>query len=182
MEELEISLEDQMETIHHHAEHTQERWLLWCALISAVLAVSAAISGLYASHYANEAMLEQMHATDHWGYYQAKGIKAMITEMRSETAPSAALKEKLEAYKKEQERIREQASEEELQVQILMHKHELLAKAVTAFQVAIAVTAMSAITRRKHFLWLTFILALLGIFFSTGAVLVGSGGLGFIFT
>jgi len=177
MEELEISTEDQQEAISHHAEHSSERWLLYCALISAILAVAAATSGLYAAHYANEAMLEQMHASDHWGYYQAKGIKAQLTEMHSDlleannkSAPDV-LKEKLERYKKEQEEIKTQATEEEAKSQYFMHEHETLAKSVTAFQIAIAITAMSAITRRKHFLLMTLFLVVCGSYFMASAFL-----------
>ncbi len=169
MEEIEVSTETQMEEIHHHAEHSGERWLLYCALISAFLAVGGAITGLYAAHYANEAMLEQMHASDHWGYYQAKGIKAAIIESRLEGTATPALQDKLDRYKKEQEEIKTEATQEETASRYFMHQHEVLARAITAFQVSIAITAISAITRRKHFLILTFILATLGCIFSAQA-------------
>jgi len=171
MEELEISIEDQQEAIHHHAEHSQERWLLYCALISAFLAVAAAISGLYSSHFANEAMLEQMHASDHWGYYQAKGIKAMLTEMRNDEKPSDALKAKLDQYHKEQQEIKDQATEEGKASSALLLQHESLARAVTAFQISIAITAMAAICRRRQFLILTAILAASGSIFMITAFL-----------
>ena len=177
MEELEVSVEDQQEAINHHAEHSKESWLLFAALISAVLAVAAATCGLYAAHYANEAMLEQMHATDHWGFYQAKGIKAVITEMHSDlleknkAGAADALKEKLARYKKEQEEIKEQATEEENKSQYFMHQHETLAKSVTAFQIAIAITAMAAITKRHHFLYMTLLLSLGGLYFAAVAFL-----------
>ena len=177
MEEIEVSVEGQQETINHHAQHAKEDWMLLAALISAVLAVAAATCGLYASHYANEAMLEQMHATDHWGYYQAKGIKAVMTEMHSDLleannrAAPDALKETLARYKKEQDEIKEQATEEENKSQFFMHQHETLAKSVTAFQIAIAITAMAAITKRKHFLYMTLVLAVGGLYFAAQAFL-----------
>ena len=35
-----------------------------------------------AGHHSNEAMIEQIQASDHWGYYQAKGIKAAVLGTR----------------------------------------------------------------------------------------------------
>ena len=178
MEELEISMDEQHEAIHEHAEKSGERWMLYSALIAALLAVAAAVSGLYSSHYANEAMLEQMSATDQWSYYQAKGIKAALTELRADMLESAhqpvpaAVTEKIERYGKEQQAIKEQATEEEHHAEHFMHRHELLAKAVTAFQIAIAITAISAITRRRRFLIMSLVLALGGIEFMVQAFLI----------
>jgi len=172
MEELEVPLDEQHEAINRRAEHAEERWLLWCALIAAVLAVAAAISGLYSSHFANEAMLEQMQASDLWSYYQAKGIKSIVTELRGELLASsekpvpAAITQNVERYKKEQQEIKEQAEEKTRRAALFMQRHESLARAVTAFQISIAVTAMSAISRRRHFLLLTLALVLGGIGFS----------------
>ena len=177
MEEIEVSVEDQQEAINHHAEHGKESWLLYCALISAVLAVAAATCGLYASHYANEAMLEQMKATDNWGYYQAKGIKAELAKMHSDLLEAskrqapAELKDNLARYKKEQDDSHDKATEESKQSEYFMQQHETLAKSVTAFQIAIAITAMSAITRRKHFLYMTLALVAGGLYFATLAFL-----------
>ena len=177
MESVEVSVEDQHETIHHHAEHSTERWLLYSALISSFLAVAAAICGLHASHSANKAMIAQMHASDQWGYYQAKGVKANITEMHSDILETnhqpipQELKDKLEHYKKEQQDIKVQATEDEKKSEYFMDKYETLATAVTAFQIAITVTATSAITKRKHFLLFTLALALGGAYYMAVAFL-----------
>ena len=177
MEEVEVSTEHAQEAIHHHAEHSTERWLLYSALISSCLAVAAAICGLHASHSANKAMIAQMHASDQWGYYQAKGVKANITEMHGDILETnhqpvpKELKDKLERYKKEQQDIKEKATEDEKQSEFFMGKYETLASAVTAFQIAITVTAMSAITKRKHLLFFTLFLALAGIYYMAVAFL-----------
>lgn len=178
MEEIDISLDEQQETIHHHAAHSPESWLLYCALISAFLAVAAAISGLYSSHYANEAMFEQMQASDLWGYYQAKGVKSMVTELRGDMLTSSGLPvpetlgKKIAEYHQEQQETKEKADEKTKAATLYMQRHEKLSMAVTAFQIAIAITAMSAISRRKHFMLLTAALALAGTGFSIAAALV----------
>src|SRR3569833_3046286 len=53
-----------------------------------MLAVAAAICALLASHHSDEAILEEMRATDQWSYFQAKGSKSAIQESIIEEAAS----------------------------------------------------------------------------------------------
>src|SRR3984957_20238142 len=78
MEDPEVPTEHLHEEIHHHAEHTREKWVLGVALSSALLAGLAAVSSLLAGHHANEAMIEQIQSSDNWAFYQAKGIKSAL--------------------------------------------------------------------------------------------------------
>src|ERR1700739_1479563 len=82
MEEAEVPLEHLHEEVHHHAEHSGEKWISWVALSTALLAVLAAIAGLLSGKHANEAMMSQIQAADHWAYYQAKGIKAAVLDAK----------------------------------------------------------------------------------------------------
>lgn len=167
MEEIEVPLEQAQEHIHHSALHGEGKFqsmISKAAILSAFLAVSAAISALFAGHYANEAMIEQIKASDQWAYYQAKGIKSSIIQAQNEMNPSDKLAEKIESYKKEQDQIKEKATELEEGSQKHLHLHEALAACVTLFQVAIGLTAIAVLTRRKHFLILSTGFGLLGLF------------------
>src|SRR5437762_12942047 len=82
MEEAEVPLENLHEEIHHSAEHRGENWISWVALSTAILAVLAAIAGLLSGKHANEAMMSQIEASDQWGYYQAKSIKASVLDAK----------------------------------------------------------------------------------------------------
>ena len=82
MEESEVPLEHLHEEIHHSAEHSRERWISWVALSTAILAVLAAIAGLLSGRYVNEAMMNQIEASDQWNYYQAKSIKAAVLDAK----------------------------------------------------------------------------------------------------
>src|SRR6202022_2646738 len=82
MEEAEVPLEDLQEHVHHSAEHSGEKWISWVALSTAILAVLAAIAGLLSGKHANEAMMSQIEASDQWGYYQAKSIKASVLDAK----------------------------------------------------------------------------------------------------
>ncbi len=158
MEEVESVTERLEEEMHEIAEHAKANWLRWSALMSAIFAVLATIAGLQSGHAANEAMLRQIEASNEWNYYQAKGIKAMIAEQQ----PSEAMQKKVDKYHEEQEKIKEKASELTADSKIELHKHEVLARAVALFQVAIAITAISVMTKRRAFLLFALALGVLG--------------------
>src|SRR4051794_23626880 len=82
-EEIEVPTEHLHEKMEEEAHHGG-KWVAKVAVSSAILAVCAAISALLAGHHANEAMLEQMQATDQWAFYQAKGIKASVIQSKNE--------------------------------------------------------------------------------------------------
>ena len=71
----EVPLEHAHETIEHHAEHSTEPWIMGVALTAAILAALAAMTALYAEHFATDATLEQIKASDTWNEYQANSIK-----------------------------------------------------------------------------------------------------------
>ena len=170
MSEIEVPLEKVHEDIHHAATHgSAPGFMNSAAITSALLAVVAAVSALFAGHYSNEAMIEQIQSSDQWAYYQAKGIKLALAEFRNETSPSPALEQKIEKYKEDQKEIQAKAEEKQTESREHLHKHERLAASVTFFQVAIGLTAIAVLSRKKKFL---FVAAVLGL---GGAVWMGIG-------
>ena len=163
MSEIESPVEHLSEEIHEVAEQAKENWLKLSALLSAIFAVMAAIAGLQSGHEENEAMILQIQSSDAWGYYQAKGIKAMITEMQP--VQTEATKAKFEKYKKEQEEIKKEADAKSDESKAHLAKHEIVAKSVTLFQIAIAITAISVLTRRKRFLLFALAIGVVGAWF-----------------
>src|SRR5215813_12675105 len=84
-EEIEVPTEQLHETLHEeahkaHGDGGGREWFSQVALSSALLAVLAAIAALLAGHHANEGVLEQIKASDHWSYFQSKGIKASVMQ------------------------------------------------------------------------------------------------------
>ena len=149
MNEIEVPLETSQESIHHaalHASDSDKRFMNMGAIIAALLAVAAAVSALFAGHMANEALLEQIQASNKWAYYQAKGIKASIAEMKASENG-----DKVAKYKEQQEEISKEAQEKERESQHHLLRHESLAAAVTFFQIAIAITAIAVLTRKRSF-------------------------------
>lgn len=160
MEEAEVPLENLHEEIHHSAEHGGEAWISWVALSTAILAVLAAIAGLLSGMHANEAMMSQIQSSDQWAYYQAKGIKAAVLDAKMSLSGAAANEEdktKSERYQEEQKEIQEKANEKEHEAKSNFHQHEVLARSVTMFQIAIAIAAISALTKKRRF-WIVSLL------------------------
>src|SRR5213596_2941576 len=153
MEESEVPLEHLHEEIHHTAEHSREVWMSWVALSTAILAVLAAIAGLLSGRHVNEAMMNQIEASDQWNYYQAKGIKAAVLDAKISLAamPSEKDREKTAKYQEEESEIKSEAEHKEAAAKSNFHKHEVFARGVTMFQIAIAIAAISALTKRPGF-------------------------------
>jgi hypothetical protein len=177
MTEIEVPTEHLHEQMHEEAHHAKERWIMGVALSSALLAGFAAVTALLAGHHANEAMLEQIHASDQWSYFQAKGIKASVLETRMTVLEGLGKKasekdsDKLAEYKKEQEEISKEAREKEQSARHHLHAHEIFARGVTLFQVAISVAAISVLVKRKRFWWLSMGFGVIGIFFFIQGIL-----------
>ncbi len=178
MEESEVPLEEVHEHIHQGAHMSREKWLSWVALSTAVLAALAAIASLLSGGHANEGMIHQIRASDHWSYYQAKGIKAsllgskmdLLEAMNKPVDPQMG--EKMKTYQNEQKEIDEQARAEEEMSKREMEKHEILARSVTLFQIAISIAAISVLTKRRRYWAASIVLGVIGIFFLFSSFLV----------
>ena len=181
MEEIEVPTEHLSEAINEKAEEAKERkeekaWSMMVAISTAIMAVFAAIAGLMAGDHANEAMFLQIKASvqtikasDQWTYYQAKGIKAELKSAQKDTAGVAKYKadqkditEKAKGYEEESQKLTEES-------ELHLSKHVPLSRAVTFFQISIAVSAISILSQKK-FLWFGALgLTVVGIvFFSMG--------------
>ena len=180
-EEIEVPTEHLHETLkeeaekHHHSS-SEISWISQVALSSALIAVLAAIASLLAGHHANEAMLEQMEATDQWAFYQSKGIKAAVLDSKlqllaalgKETKPEDQTK--LSGYEGEQGKIEEKGHELEGSSKKHMQEHNILARSVTIFQIAIAMAAISVLVRKRPLWYLSVLLGLGGTFFLVQAL------------
>lgn len=177
MSEVEVPLEQTLQDIEHAAHGAAQSWITWSALLSALFAVMAAVSALHAGHEVNEAMLQQMKASDTWAFYQAKGIKAHLAESRVELLTALAkpvpetLPSKIAQYEQEQKELQKTARENGEASEAHLRRHEIFAKAVTFFQIAIAVTAIAVLSRRRHFLYASAGFGLVGLFFLGNAFL-----------
>jgi hypothetical protein len=163
MEEQEIPTEHLQDEISEKASEKmreeRERWTLYVALSTAVMAVLAALAGLLSGDHANEALIAQIKSSDQWNYYQSKSIKSEIAIytgkiMKALPAVPGSVDDSsaMAKYEKDRGSIRKTAEEDEAESAAHLKRHETLSKAVTIFQIAIAISAISILTRRK-LLW-----------------------------
>jgi hypothetical protein len=177
MEEIEVPTEHLNEEIQEGAEEKKERWVLYLALSTAFMAVLAAVGGLLAGHHANEALIERVKASDQWSFYQAKNLKQEIAANTDQilhalsagkltgNEPVPDHSKDIARYEKEKEGIKEKAQEAERESEAHLGKHVPLARAVTAFQIAIAISAIAVLTRRKILWYGGLLLTAVGIVF-----------------
>jgi hypothetical protein len=169
-EEIEVPTEQLHEKMKEEAERGVP-WIGKAALSSALIAVAAAVASLLAGHAANEAILEEMQATDHWAFYQAKGIKSSVLETRlqlldamGKPAPEAE-RTHIATYDAEQKKIQDEAQELERSSKHHMDRHAVLARSVTVFQIAIAMAAIAVLVRRRSLWLLSVVLGIIGTAF-----------------
>jgi hypothetical protein len=172
MEEQEIPTEHLQEAIHEKAEEQREKWTLSVALSTAFMAVLAAIAGLLGGHQVNEALIDQIRSSDQWSYYQAKGIKSEIAAATDKLLHSLSTKPvddsskaSVAKYEKEKEVIKTNAEGYEKTSEEHLVKHVTLSKAVTIFQIAIALSAIAILTRKKMLWYVSIVLTIVGAYF-----------------
>ena len=141
------------------------------ALMTAVLATVGALISYQSGSAQTEAMflknqsiLKQAEASDQWAFYQAKSVKGHIAEAAAELATSPGVKASfiVQKEKEEKEKVEVQAEAKKLQAEsrklgeeseAKLRPHERLALALTFIQIAVALAAITVLTRRAWLLW-----------------------------
>ena len=172
--------------VEHVAQHGGDGFTARVAVLTAVLSTVGAIFGYLGGHsqnaallYKNEAAIQKTAASNQWNYYQAKSNKQNLAEL-SITLTSGEAREKyaqeVERYKKEKQEIKIEADKLEAvakaadqKSELEMHVHERWALATTLLQVAIAMAAITLLTRKR---WMLF-----GVYGATAlGLLAGTAG------
>ena len=175
MESPDVPLEKSQDHINEHAREAEEQWILGVAVSTAIFAAVAAIASLLAGQHINEGMINQLRASDQWAYYQAKGIKANILEAKmglleaEGKTPSAADTAKVAKYAEEQDEISKEALALQAESAVHLARHERFSSAVTFFQIGIAVSAISVLTRRRLFWFIGIAFGVAGLAFLASA-------------
>ena len=204
-DEIEVPLEHLHEHIAEahedaHTEHLGEKdhpekkehadWTKSIAVVTAILAVIAAVGSLRAGLLVNEALLAKndeislrTQATDQWNYYQSKSIKGVVYLTTAQLLPPGSpqfIKSQADATRYGREQTAIQAKAENLEKtadakdkasEHDMDSHHIFAFSVSLCQIAIALSAIAALTRSRR-VWIfslaagaAGVLALIGGFF-----------------
>lgn len=174
--------------VEHVAQHGGDNFTSRLAVLTALLSTVGAIFGYMGGHsqnaallYKNEAAIQKTSASNQWNYYQAKSNKQNLAELSVTLTTGDAqekFKQAVERYKKEKEEIKAEADkleaaakEADKKSEAEMHVHERWALATTLLQIAIALAAITLLTRKR---WL-----LAGVFGATGLGLA-AGVMGYL--
>jgi len=171
-------------TVEHHQHghehgHASKRWspTTLSAFTAAVLAVFAAVGSLLSGHAANQAILNQIEASDQWSYYQAKSTKGHIYEVGREivtvlAATASDAKASLDRfdqqrskYIEEKEPIKTKAEKLEKESRHEFEQHHYYSLGIASFQVGIVLASISILVRNRASWWLSLVAGLLGIMF-----------------
>lgn len=174
--------------LEHAAQHGGDSFTSRLAVLTAILSTIGAIFGYMGGHsqnaallYKNEAAIQKTSASNQWNYYQAKSNKQNLAELSVTLTTGEAqekFKQAIERYKKEKEEIKIEADKLEAAAKAAdheseaeMHVHERWALATTLLQVAIALAAITLLSRKR---WM-----LVGVFSASGLGLV-AGAMGYL--
>lgn len=171
MSEHEVPLEEVNEHIQHHAHESKEKWVSGVALSTALLATFAALAALLSSRYESEAMREQIEKADQYAYYQAKSLKSIVLQSKMdllkalEKSPDENDVKKLKEYAGELKAIKDSAEHNGELAEKHEKAHDQFALAVTMFQISIAIGAISVLTKRKMFWFVSLAFGAAGLYF-----------------
>ena len=171
-----------------HGEGEGDSFVSRIAVTTAILSTLGALGGYEAGHtqnaallFKNEAAIQKTAASNQWNYYQAKSNKQNLAELSvtlTKGDERERFKQELERYKKEKvdikadaEKLEAAAKEADKKSEMEMHVHGRWALSTTLLQVAIALSAIALLTRKK---WLLY-----GVFGAAG-IGVAFGAMGFM--
>lgn len=176
--------------IEHVAQHGGDNFTSRVAVLTAVLSTIGAIFGYMGGHsqnealmFKNEAAIQKTSASNQWNYYQAKSNKQNLAELSvtlTTGEAQAGFKQAVQRYAKEKEDIKrdaekleERAHHADEQSEHAMHVHERWALSTTLLQIAIGLSAITLLSRKRWMLWTVYISGGLGL--AAGAVAVLGG-------
>jgi hypothetical protein len=150
--------------VEHRAEHDPFAGRI--AVMTAIFATLGAMFGYMGGHtqneallYKNEAAIRRTEASDQWNFYQAKSSKQNLAELGAALTsgePQARYQQEVARYKKEKDEImpeakklEDQAKAAEASSEASMHVHHRWAQATTLIQIAIALAAITILTRNR---------------------------------
>lgn len=155
--------------VEHVAQHGGDTFTSRLAVLTAILSTIGALFGYMGGHaqnaallYKNEAAIHKTSASNQWNYYQAKSSKQNLAELSVTLTTGEAQKkwsDNVARYQKEKEEIKVEADKLEDKAKAAddmsaseMRVHERWALATTMIQIAIALAAITLLTRKRWLL------------------------------
>ena len=168
-------------------EEKKEKWTTYLALTTVLFAVCATLSTFKGSGFSNKALMNQAKASDNWSYFQSKSTKSYVFEVQKErmeldkeilpkTKDGAEIAAKyqdkidkydakVKQYEKEKEEIKKTADGLESEIQQFKQHSSAFGMAVIFLQVAILLSSIAALMKKKPVWYLSVAVGAVGIFY-----------------
>ena len=177
------------------AEEKKEQWLNYLALATVVLAVCATLATFKGGSYSTRSVLSQSQAANQWAYYQAKSLKGYLYEIQKEnldfdlqekesslSGPGLDdLKGRIDSYGKritkydsEKAEIMKEARKFEAIRDDAQRHARVFGIAVIFLQIAILLSSVAALLKKKLVWYLGLVIGLAGLFYFVDGFLLFS--------
>jgi hypothetical protein len=149
------------------------------ATIGALFSYQGGATQADAMLYKNNAAIKKTEAANQWNYFQAKSSKQNLAELAMLLVPGQQdrFKSDMQRYAQEKaliakdaERIEAESKEWDKRSEQELHIHHRWAQATTFLQIAIALSAIALLTRKRWLLWGVYGVAALGAFWGVAAL------------
>jgi hypothetical protein len=175
------------------AEEKKDSWLNYLALTTVILAVSATLATSKGNSHSTSAIMYQAQATNQWSYYQAKAIKGYLYEVQKEMveleardqAPdkagnsgegsatsreslgerAARYDKKIAGYAEDKALIQREAKRLESLRDDARRHGATFSSAVVLLQIAILLSSIAALLKKKPLWYLGMAVGAAGIFY-----------------
>jgi hypothetical protein len=168
------------------SDSKKDTWLNYLALTSVILAVCATLSTFKGGGFSTRSVLSQTQISDQWAFYQAKSLKGYLYEIQKEeleldtatfsstVAPLMrdeyrkrieAYGANIERYNAEKTKISEDARKLEKVRDDAMHHSQTFGMAVIFLQIAILLSSIAALMKKKPVWVLGMATGLIGIYY-----------------
>jgi hypothetical protein len=169
------------------AEEKKETWTTYLAITTVVFAVCATLSTFKGGGFSTKSLMNQAKASDQWAFFQAKSTKSYLFELQKERMEldreilpktkdgkesMAKFQDKIDKYdakikqyEKDKEEIKKKAEDYESEINNFKLHSSLFGMAVIFLQVAILLSSIAALMKRRPIWFLSLAVGLVGIFY-----------------
>jgi hypothetical protein len=169
------------------AEEKKETWTTYLAITTVAFAVCATLSTFKGGGFSTKSLMSQTKASDRWAFFQAKSTKGYLFELQKERmeldkeilpktkdGAKAASKfqekidkydAKIKQYDKDKEDITKEAKDFENEIAGFRQHSSAFGMAVIFLQVAILLSSIAALMKRRPIWFLSLAVGIVGIFY-----------------
>ena len=176
------------------ADEKKEKWTNYLALTTVLIAVCATLSTFKGGGYSTKSLLSQQKASDQWAFFEAKSIKAYLFDSQKENLNIQkkmlskdskneenviiyqnaidTIAKKVKKYEAEKAQISIEAKKFEKERDECKEHSAAFGMAVIFLQVAILLSSIAALIKRKYLWYISMLIGVFGIVYFVNGFLL----------